>query len=114
MKPDDQRIAIAKHLGEKNPRVLLSGILVASSGETKDGKFFGTHGLPDYLGDLNAMIAAFSKLGRHWEISQVHDGYYCRIEFGPRNQNVIVAGPELLPVMSESFLKTLGLWKEDA
>ena len=68
--------------------------------------------LPNCPGDLNAMIEAFGKLGRHWEISQVHDGYYCRIEFGPRNKDVTVGGLELLPVMGEAFLRTLGLWEE--
>jgi hypothetical protein len=67
---------------------------------------------PNYTRDLNAMISAFGKLGRHWEIRQVGDGYVCRIQFGPKNKDVVAAGLELLPVMSEAFLRAIGRWIE--
>jgi hypothetical protein len=67
---------------------------------------------PAYTLDFNAMHKAYTHLGRHWEVAQVEDGYVCKIQFGPRNKDVIVAGLELLPVMSEAFLRTFGRWME--
>lgn len=71
-----------------------------------DGEF------PDYLNDLNDMFDAFKYIGRHWEIRQIEDGYVCKIEFGPKNKDILVVGLDLLPVMAEAFLKTLNLWEE--
>lgn len=102
MKPELQRIKIAEVCGKQALSVSAVGL-----NQYADLR-------PDYLNDLNAMVEAFGKLGRHWEISQVHDGYYCRIEYGRKGQDVITGGLELLPVMAEAFLRTLNLWEESA
>jgi hypothetical protein len=57
MTPEQKRIAIAEALGELNPR-MENGAVVASTGKTEGGGFWGTHGVPDYLTDLNAMHEA--------------------------------------------------------
>jgi hypothetical protein len=103
VKPEAQRIAIAKACEWR-----LEGIWWAHSSHPNRT----IECCPDYLNDLNAMHEAFRHLGRHWEIAQVGDGYVCRIEFGPKNKDVVVGGLELLPVMAEAFLRALGLWEE--
>jgi hypothetical protein len=67
---------------------------------------------PNYANDLNAAIQALCCLGRKWEVVHVRDGYLCRIEFGPRGNDVVAAGLELGKVISEAFLRTINKWKE--
>ena len=125
MTPEEQRIAIAEacgwkpcgwrpiHSTDKNTDLALGGTenWWRNANENTVARL---PELPDYLNDLNAMYEAFKSLGRHWEICQVGDGYVCRIQFGPQNKDVVVAGLELLPVMAEAFLRTIGKWKEEA
>ena len=58
MKPEQQRIAIAEACGHMNVRFTEFGSCVASTALNKDGGFWGRHGVPDYLNDLNAMHEA--------------------------------------------------------
>ena len=110
MTPEQIRVRIAEACGWVRDDIC---DLWRKDGEAAydDGRY-NYRQLPNYPGDLNAMIEAFGTLGRHWEISQVCDGYYCRTQFGPKNKDVTVGGLELLPVMGEAFLRTLGIWEE--
>ena len=123
MSPERQRIAIAGAIGAVRGSAL--GYTHGQANELylsdPDG---GYHDLADWskkyrwlrlydpLNDFNAMFEAFKHLGRHWQIAQVHDGYYCSIQFGKGGKDIVVAGLELLPVMSEAFLRALNIWEE--
>ena len=108
MKPEAQRIAIAKACGEINPRYTENGAWIAST-NTTDGIEWGTHGLPDYLKDLNAMHKAEQVLDREqrnryinvldemfeYDDPAAHDFEWCCATAAQR---------------AEAFLKTLNLW----
>ena len=107
MSPEKRRSAIAEACGWKiHPKDRFVVIPPNSPHSVQP-----LHTVPDYLNDLNATHEAFKRLGRHWEISQVHDGYYCRIQFGPQGKDIVVAGLELSTVMTEAFLRALNKWE---
>jgi hypothetical protein len=105
MSPGSQRIAIAEACGELNVRFTDSGLCIASIGEMEDGTFWGTHGVPDYLNDLNAMHEAekiiFPKHENEWH-------YQLQKVCGCSWRIMIRA---TAAQRAEAFLKTLNLWK---
>jgi len=114
MKPEEQRIAIAKALGEINPRFTEHGVCVASSAIT-DGKEWGTHGVADFCSDLNAMHEAeaifdYDEAEQYtsdlWEV--IMDAEAKSENPPPTNFACIAA---TAAQRAEAFLKTLNLWK---
>jgi hypothetical protein len=102
MTPEAQRIAIAESLGELNVRFTDSGLCIASIGEMEDGTFWGTHGVPDYLNDLNAMHEAEKTLTKIQART-----YACRKLRG----GIFDAVHATASQRAEAYLKTLNLWK---
>ena len=118
MKPEAQRIAIAKACGYLNPREINPGSFVASAGMNSQGEYWGTRGIPDYLNDLNAMH----------EGEKLLTDERCQRQFDNLS-NVTGARLETLGTQygvchfmmynataaqrAEAFLKTLNLWTDD-
>ena len=100
MKPEQQRIAIAKACGWKNIKIGMNGITLLGGigGRRKP--------IPDYLNDLNAMHEAekILKLGMRnrydAELSLIAKRDYCFIWETSAEQK------------AEAFLRTLNLWEE--
>jgi hypothetical protein len=107
MKAKAQRIAIARACGHFNPRQTENGGFVASYAQNDDGTFWGTHGIPDYPNDLNAMHEAEKILtNEQWSVyspklwlitHQPPATYECHATASQR---------------AEAFLRTLNLWEQ--
>ncbi len=118
MNTEKQNIAIALAVGFKryNPVGLRTGDN-REWNPPKDSEVFICEfgrlcgSLPNFLGDLNMMHEAFKRLGRHWKIEQVEDGYVVTVEFGRGNKDVVVAGLDLCHAMAEAFLRTFNIWE---
>jgi hypothetical protein len=102
MTPESQQLAIAEACGELNVRFTDSGLCIASIGEMEDGTFWGTHGVPDYLNDLNAMHEAEKVLTKIEATT-----YAC----GKLRGGLFDAVHATASQRAEAFLKTLNLWK---
>jgi len=118
MTPEAQRIAIAESLGELNVRFTDSGLCIASIGGTEDGTFWGTHGVPDYLNDLNAMHEAESFIRnaqdqmKYASETLMAMGFDDLIEASDLNVDYCWhAMGATAAQRAEAFLKTLNLWK---
>ncbi len=116
MTPEQQRIAIAESLGELNVRFTDSGLCIASIGEMEYGTFWGTHGIPDYLNDLNAMHESIKSLSVN-EL-EVFAEELARITYGGGEWHgdfTTITVMEMLQSTAaqraEAFLRTLNLWK---
>jgi hypothetical protein len=117
MNKDKQRIAIASFLGELNPRVTEFGNLIASTGVTPEGEYWGTHGLHDYLNDLNAMHEAEETLVD----SQAQDYIVYLAQATDAKQEFAVCEPVIMhwniyhataTQRAEAFLKTVNRWED--
>jgi hypothetical protein len=108
MNEQDQRIAIAKALGELNPRDDGNGGVIASSWCHR-GVYGGTHGVPDYLRDLNAMHEAEKTL-----TESQHESYWrnlIKVCIDPENNNRSWIHLATAKQRAEAFLLALNLWK---
>ena len=109
MKPESQRIAIAEACGHLNPRQSDSGAFFASYARNADGKYWGTHGIPDYLNSLDAMHEAEKVLMDHC------DGWgdYChklRRHFVTSDGAIRATAAQ----RAEAFLRTLNLYTDES
>ena len=120
MSPEAQRIAIAEACGEINPRFTESGACIASTATT-DGIEWGTHGVADYLNDLNAIReACLWAIDNLWDSDQVetfakylasrHPHYLFDSDYDTA-QIIIRSTAE---DWCYAFLKTYNLWNPDA
>ena len=113
MKPEQQRIAIAEACGYIRPRQADGGSFIASY-VINHGVEVGTHGIPDYINDLNAMHEAERFLDYdqcEQYASDLWDIIMCAEESmenpPPSNFACIHA---TAAQRAEAFLKTLNLW----
>jgi len=91
--------------------------------ESHNGKLIGTHiaadgvlsrdFIPDYPKSVEAILNAFKRLGRHWKVEQIEDGFVVTVQFGAGGRDVVAAGFDLAEIMAEAFLKTLNLWTDE-
>jgi len=117
MMPEQQRIAIAEACGEISPRFTKYGTCIASSAVTYCGKEWGTHGVPDYLNDLNAMHEAVRALSKPdiatYEVFLAElvkaDGVFLRRCFTGEIAKISEA---TAAQRAEAFLRTIGKWVE--
>ena len=104
MKPEEQRIAIAKACGYPNPRMGVFGKCYA-------GELPSLEEVPDYLNDLNAMHEAekIFLVGAVEEDWKRYDAYRNRLNdmVGIEDAHVATAAQR-----AEAFLRTLDLWTE--
>ncbi len=108
MSPEAQRIAIAEACGEINPRFTESGACIASTA-TADGIEWGTHGVADYLNDLNAMHEA-EKTIRKPGLALWCD--YARTLRRVCDVSLYSDIHATAAQRAEAFLRTLNLWQE--
>lgn len=135
MKPEAQRIAIAKACGWKiEPRPEWPAYpFSAHTVTTPTGEFLGTISdeamfkkLPDYLNDLNAMHEAEKIFGsvRNWtnyitQLSKIVWANYSLWELANETSQEAIAyrlsqlAGATAEQRAEAFLKTLGLWKDE-
>lgn len=90
MSPEKQRVAIARACGWTDTQII-------------DGKY-GQTDVPDYLGDLNACHEMENELS-----DEQFDEYYVRVTSRFARPFHATAAQRC-----EAFLRTLGLWEEDA
>jgi hypothetical protein len=110
MKPEKQRIAIAKACGW----VWRSRIPGAVKVWDNPPKFvFYDDDLPDYLNDMNAMYEAESRIV-DWVAWRVNLSLVVGTGYCPdmdSSESVRAFAHATAPQRAESFLKTLGLWE---
>jgi hypothetical protein len=106
--PEAQRIAIAEACGEINPRFTESGACIASTA-TADGIEWGTHGVADYLNDLDAMHEA--EKTAFVECNQWADYFDALSIVCDEDNDPITA---TAAQRAEAFLRALNLWQESA
>ena len=116
MSPEAQRIAIAKACGEINPRFTESGACIASTA-TADGIEWGTHGVANYLNDLNAMRDAEQQLWEmDWSFRTIFNDHLANIIKRRKVNRNEWDAETLLDSTSaqraEALLRTLNLWQE--
>jgi hypothetical protein len=118
MTPEAQRIAIAEVMGEINVRFTSPGHCIASSGQV-EGRFWGTHGVPDYLNDLNAMQSAVMSLDGADRISFAASLYDVSVPQDDRFKDHFIGWPQAELMINataaqraEAFLKTINKWTE--
>ena len=114
MSPEAQRIAIAKACGEINPRSTESGACIASTA-TSDGIEWGTHGVADYLNDLNAMREAAMSLSREnldYSAYCSHLNQIIAISNSRSGARPIQACDATAAQRAEAYLRALNLWQE--
>ena len=111
MNPEAQRIAIAEVMGYPNPRMGLFNRCYA-------GDLPNLEDVPDYLNDLNAMHEAIVSLpkDKRFQVAQMTTEIVLRRDdWACCEEDVwgLLASAEAHE-WAEAFLRTLGLWKEDA
>jgi hypothetical protein len=110
MNNEQINIAIACVCGHLNVRVSESGTIIASSGVTKEGGYYGTHGVPNYCKDLNAMHEAEKILSEDQRSS--YRFYLCEIldvQTGIDGWRVINS---TAMQRAEAFMRAIGKWEE--
>ena len=119
MNEQDQRIAIAKALGELNPRDDGNGGVIASSWCHR-GVYGGTHGVPNYPRDLNAMHEAEDALISDPDLEYKYGETLARMTIGPERDEkgfapngwgYFAVARATAAQRAEALLRTLNLWK---
>lgn len=106
MKPEKQQIAIAEAMGEINVRFTESGMCIASTGRDNLGEFWGSHGVPDWLNDLNAMHEVEESM------TQQQLEVYCNM-IHKKNHGIYWAIHATAAQRAEAFLRTIGKWEDE-
>ena len=116
MTKEQQRIAIAEACGHINPRQTETGSFVASCAITC-GKEWGSHGIPDYLNDLNAMHEAERIMDYDEAEQYASDLWAIIIEAEELQDNPPPSNFACLTATAaqraEAFLRTIGKWVEE-